>query len=210
MTNEQKCASQRQQILDAAARLFSERGFGGTGMREIAKEAGVSLSMVNYHFGTKACLLEMAVASFQDDFLTMARAALTGNDTLEAKVRAYVRGSVQLARERPHFMRVAFHDLPKETPTMPNCKSGRLKELPVLLKEHMLGPAGKGPLLHFLGPGIGKMIMSHFVVRPMVEAILGPMPDDDAFYETYADAMADQILYGLVGQRGVPADLASG
>jgi len=43
----------RLQILRIAMRLFSQRGFGGTTTKEIAREAGVSEAMVFRHFATK-------------------------------------------------------------------------------------------------------------------------------------------------------------
>jgi AcrR family transcriptional regulator len=40
-------------ILEAAERLFSELGYEGTSTRQIAKEAGANMSMINYYFGSK-------------------------------------------------------------------------------------------------------------------------------------------------------------
>ena len=40
-------------LLDAAERLFAERGYEGSSMRAITKEAGASVSSANYHFGSK-------------------------------------------------------------------------------------------------------------------------------------------------------------
>lgn len=51
----------RLRLLDAAERLFAERGFEGTSMRALARAAGASLSSTNYHFGTKEALLEAAL-----------------------------------------------------------------------------------------------------------------------------------------------------
>lgn len=45
-------------ILDAAERLFADRGFDATSLRTITAEANVNLAAVNYHFGSKAGLLE--------------------------------------------------------------------------------------------------------------------------------------------------------
>jgi AcrR family transcriptional regulator len=47
----------RMQILDAAERLFAERGFRGTSIRAITDLAGANLAAVGYHFGSKAELL---------------------------------------------------------------------------------------------------------------------------------------------------------
>ena len=47
----------RRQIADALLRTAAARGLHATGMREVAAEAGVSLRLVQYYFGTKEELL---------------------------------------------------------------------------------------------------------------------------------------------------------
>ena len=51
----------RQQIADALLRTAAKRGLHATGMREVAAEAGVSLRLVQYYFGTKEELLLAAM-----------------------------------------------------------------------------------------------------------------------------------------------------
>jgi AcrR family transcriptional regulator len=51
----------RQQIADALVRAAAARGLHATGMREVAAEAGVSLRLVQYYFGTKEELLLAAM-----------------------------------------------------------------------------------------------------------------------------------------------------
>lgn len=43
----------RERLLDAAESLFGERSFAAVGIREIAEHAGVNLSGIKYHFGSK-------------------------------------------------------------------------------------------------------------------------------------------------------------
>jgi len=43
----------RSRLLDAAEELFAERGYEAVGIREIADRAGVNLSGIKYHFGSK-------------------------------------------------------------------------------------------------------------------------------------------------------------
>lgn len=45
--------STRDRLLDAAETLFGDRGFECVGIREIAETAGVNLSGIKYHFGSK-------------------------------------------------------------------------------------------------------------------------------------------------------------
>jgi AcrR family transcriptional regulator len=47
----------RRQIAEALLRTAATRGLHATGMREVAAEAGVSLRLVQYYFGTKEQLL---------------------------------------------------------------------------------------------------------------------------------------------------------
>jgi AcrR family transcriptional regulator len=54
-------SSTRDAILDAARRLFMERGYDGATMRAIAAEAGVDAALVVHFFGNKATLLAEAV-----------------------------------------------------------------------------------------------------------------------------------------------------
>jgi AcrR family transcriptional regulator len=72
----------RTQILDAAERLFAERGFRGTSIRAITDLAGANLAAIGYHFGSKAQLLA-AVARRVIDPITAAQGA--GLDRLLAR-----------------------------------------------------------------------------------------------------------------------------
>jgi AcrR family transcriptional regulator len=46
------------QILEVAEKLFSEKGFEGTSIRDISKAAKINIAMVSYYFGSKERLLE--------------------------------------------------------------------------------------------------------------------------------------------------------
>lgn len=49
--------SAKLRVVDAALSLFAERGFAGTGIREIAVKAGVSTALLYHYMGTKEDLL---------------------------------------------------------------------------------------------------------------------------------------------------------
>jgi AcrR family transcriptional regulator len=54
-------------ILLAAEKLFSELGYEGTSTRQIAKEAGANISMINYYFGSKeGVFMEIMTKRIQD------------------------------------------------------------------------------------------------------------------------------------------------
>ena len=51
----------RETILSTAMKLFGEKGFEGTSVRDIAKAADVNLAMISYYFGSKEKLFEDVV-----------------------------------------------------------------------------------------------------------------------------------------------------
>jgi AcrR family transcriptional regulator len=64
----------RRQIADALLRTAAARGLHATGMREVAAEAGVSLRLVQYYFGTKEELLLAAMQQLAARFAARATA----------------------------------------------------------------------------------------------------------------------------------------
>jgi AcrR family transcriptional regulator len=77
-------ASQRdtkERLLDAAERLFAERGFEGTSMRAVTQAADASVSAANYHFGSKEALLQAALVRRLEP---LNRRRLEALDALEA------------------------------------------------------------------------------------------------------------------------------
>jgi len=56
--------------MEAAEKLFSEKGFDGTSVRDIAEEAGVNLAMISYYFGSKEKLME-AIFKHRGEFMKM-------------------------------------------------------------------------------------------------------------------------------------------
>jgi AcrR family transcriptional regulator len=46
------------QLMDCAELLFSQKGFDGTSVRDIAEAAGINTAMISYYFGSKEKLME--------------------------------------------------------------------------------------------------------------------------------------------------------
>ncbi|MDD5297901.1 MAG: TetR family transcriptional regulator [Rhodocyclaceae bacterium] len=95
----------RERILNVAARLFTERGFAGTSMRQIAGEASVPLSSINYHFGSKQALMESVYGRMLDsvgrrDYLDKLQAEAGERPLTVAEiVRAYMGSALRLTKK---------------------------------------------------------------------------------------------------------------
>ena len=100
----------RVQILDAAAELFSRRGFAGTTTREIAAAVGTTETVLFRHFPTKqslyAAILEHWVpVAHVDRWLDELRALADARDD-EALFRAVVTAIVESYRQVPVYHRL--------------------------------------------------------------------------------------------------------
>ncbi len=91
----------REEILDAAAELFTRHGYTGTSTRMIAEAVGIRQASMYHYFGTKddilATLLETTVVAS----LERARGLLDGDEPARARLLELARFDIdQLARSR--------------------------------------------------------------------------------------------------------------
>ena len=57
----EKEISTEEKILEAASKVFTEKGFSGTRTRDIAEHAGINLALLNYYFRSKEKLFEQVM-----------------------------------------------------------------------------------------------------------------------------------------------------
>src|SRR4051812_44896596 len=69
--------ARRRAMLQAAAELISERGFGETRIADVAQRAGTSSGLVIYYFGTRDRLLVDALRYSEESYYDTATALLT-------------------------------------------------------------------------------------------------------------------------------------
>jgi len=81
-------------ILQTAETLFAEKGFDGTSIRDIAKEAQVNIAMISYYFGSKEKMLEALVLSRMADLkiqlTNLANEDLSPLEKIEKLIEIYV------------------------------------------------------------------------------------------------------------------------
>jgi len=105
MNQEERSERSREQILAAALKLFSHRGYGATSVRDVAEEAGLSKGNVYHHFPDKEtifrALLDQYFLAMSDPEHPFIRALANGTfpENLEQLGRA-TRESVE--RYRPY------------------------------------------------------------------------------------------------------------
>jgi AcrR family transcriptional regulator len=86
-------ADTRQRLIDAAARLFADKGFQNVTVREICKASSANVAAVNYHFGDKAGLYRAVVTFAMDVMRETNEMSQRAGDGLspEEQIRSFVR-----------------------------------------------------------------------------------------------------------------------
>jgi AcrR family transcriptional regulator len=107
----------RKQILDASLRLFSEKGFARTSVRDIARGAGITDAAIYYHFSSKRDLFE---ALFEERGITSALSDLENVTITEQPLEETLVGIALAAQEilqrNKDFMKVLLSEAMSEDP----------------------------------------------------------------------------------------------
>jgi AcrR family transcriptional regulator len=98
----------KQRVFDAAEKVFSERGFDGATIREIASEAGEPVGTIHHHGGGKNTLFHRTVArraeTLSGDRLDALRQVLSeGDQTLERVLEAFIVPFFELSAKDPRW-----------------------------------------------------------------------------------------------------------
>jgi AcrR family transcriptional regulator len=93
--------TRRDELLDIAAKLFAERGFKNTTVRDIADAAGILSGSLYHHFDSKEAMVDELLDSFQTALWEEYDAIEASDNSPKEKLEAVVRASFD-AIDRNH------------------------------------------------------------------------------------------------------------
>jgi len=99
---------QRQEILDVALRLFSEKGYHNVSMHEIGTEAEFAIGTLYKFFRNKEDLYQALISQLSDRFHGALMEVIESNTAEIEKLRAYVRVKGELYRSNVAAIRLYF------------------------------------------------------------------------------------------------------
>ena len=136
----------RQVILDAALRLFEERGYAGTTMRAIAAEAGVATGNAYYWFADKDDLVQELYRRIQSEHRDRCAPVLGAGGTLQDRLLAVEHAYLDVIG-RYHDFGVAFLStaVGSDSPANPlSAASSEAREMSLAIYRELV--AGARPL----------------------------------------------------------------
>ena len=104
-------ADRRRALLDAAARLFAERGFDRVSMEDLGSAAGVSGPAVYRHFAAKQSVLAALLIDVSQELFDGGARVITEVEDAPATLRALIAFHVAFALANADVIRVQDRDL---------------------------------------------------------------------------------------------------
>ncbi len=190
----------RERILTAGEKLFAQKGFAATGVRELAKEANVNIAMINYYFGSKPGVLMAIIDRFFERYLDLGRESFAEELPPIEGLQRFIAKVIQFFRENQEATRIFLMELPIDLPEIAEFKAKRIGQLIKTIRPKLTEsfPLDHIPayVLPTLGPGLVSLMASHFLLKPII-ANLGIFEISEDYYRVYPMIVTDLFLGGI-------------
>ncbi|WP_043840813.1 TetR/AcrR family transcriptional regulator [Amycolatopsis taiwanensis] len=159
----------RARIRDAALALFAEHDAAGTSMRKVAERAGVSLALVQYHFGNKAGLRQ-ACDAYVVEFIRATLAGAVDEDRL---------GDPEFMESSRRAGAPVFRYLGRALADGSDATAALFDELVAITEHHQRARAGdhadpRGEAAVFVAMRLGIYVLQDHLTRALGVDAAGP------------------------------------
>jgi TetR/AcrR family transcriptional regulator, cholesterol catabolism regulator len=100
----------KQDLLEAASRLFEQKGYKGTSIRDIAKATDTSISNIYHHFGSKEGVWKTIHETSVMDLPTRLRNAMAAETDPLLRFKSLLKAHLEVASEYRRESRIFFLD----------------------------------------------------------------------------------------------------
>jgi len=187
----------RETILTAALTVFSQHGFRGATLDQIAKQAGLSKPNLLYYFPSKETVHVELLEGLLDTWLDPLREMNAAGEPVE-EILAYVRRKLDLSRDFPKESRLFANEILQGAPRIAENLSTELKGLVDEKAVVISGWAAAGRIApvdpHHLIFSIWAMTQHYADFDVQVRAVLGPGHDPFAEAEQFLNTLFTKLL----------------
>jgi TetR/AcrR family transcriptional regulator len=187
----------RESILDAALEVFSQHGFRGATLDQIAEGAGLSKPNLLYYFPSKEAVHRALLTGLLDTWLDPLR-AMDPNGEPVGEVLAYVRRKLDLARDYPRESRLFAGEILQGAPRMRDAIEGDLKALVedkarIMIRWMEEGRIARVDPVHLIF-SIWALTQHYADFDVQVRAVLGPGHDPYAEAGSFLETLFTRLL----------------
>lgn len=184
-------------ILEAALDVFSQHGFRGATLDQIAEVAGLSKPNLLYYFPSKEAVHTALLSRLLDTWLDPLRAMNPEGEPL-TEILAYVRRKLELSRDFPRESRLFANEILQGAPRIMPAIEGDLKPLvdssaAVLTRWMDEGRIARVPPHHLIF-SIWALTQHYADFDVQVRAVLGEGHDPFAEADSYLEVLFTRLL----------------
>jgi AcrR family transcriptional regulator len=177
-------------LLNAAARVFADKGYHATSMRGLSRASGMSLAGMYHYVSGKAELLYLIQRGCFERVLAGAEAAMAREATPEGRLRAFIRHHVTFFAAHMSEMKVLSHEADSLTGARGAEITALKRRYTALLRETIAQASGRDARLAAFGL-FGMMNWIYTWYRP------GGRVTPESLAETFTEV----FLHGVVDGR---------
>jgi len=190
----------RQIILDAALDVFSQHGFRGATIDQIADAAGMSKPNLLYYFRSKEEMFTTLIGRLLETWLAPLRELDDIGDPI-TELRSYIRRKLEMARDFPRESRLFANEILQGAPRIAELLEGELKPLvdekAALIRGWMKdGKIARTDPWHLIF-SIWATTQHYADFDIQVRTVLGPDRGGDGRFEDAARYLEQLFLDGL-------------
>jgi len=171
------------------------------GVREIARAAGVNISMISYYFHGKAGILKAILEEYFKHYFEVLKIIDDETKSREECVKILVRDLINYLKKNTEIAMVAYNAIPLELPEIDQWKQEKLVQS-MKRKSRLVARFGLDPNdiieVGTIGPALIAIVFTKFTRLNVIKK-LWHLEIDDALYERYAETVADLFLHGITG-----------
>jgi len=201
----------RQRILDAALDVFSESGFRGSTIDQIADAAGMSKPNLLYYFKSKGEIHETLISRLLETWLAPLEEMDENGDPL-AEIIGYIRRKIEMSRDLPRESRLFANEMLNGAPLTLSMLEGELKTLVDKKAATMKHWIRDGKIADFdpwhLIFSIWATTQHYADFDVQVRAVLGPQKAGDSRFSDAAAFLETFYLRALRPRPKGPQDIA--
>ena len=105
-----KNSSKKDVIIQKAARLFRDKGFGAASMRDLAEHVGVEAASLYNHIQSKSEILQTICFKVANDFISHLDAVQSSPEAALKKLERIIRFHIRMMMERYEFVYISDHE----------------------------------------------------------------------------------------------------
>lgn len=164
-----------QKIKQAALQVFVKKGFANCSSREIAKEAGMNVALVNYYFRSKSKLFTIIFDSVMAEFMQSMVQVFNGSLPIREKIRFLIEREYEFLTKNPEIPIFILNELSRNPEAIEGFKPVMEKVMESGVFEEVAKLQKSGEMRQMDMLNVTLLIMSNcqypFMAKPLMSVI---------------------------------------